>query len=188
MKKYKWEQEQIANMKEYIARFGHGSAKLARQAQVRGACRRWLHAHAGGRAEAGRGTALPQLLCEGCCLWLPWARGTCAGRRQMVRWLRQHPLRASVVLKLPCAATETAPICSMHVNIGARPTRCPRTLAAALSTHTLPPKASTAEESCASLPLSPFHPHPPSLPRCLPRSPPACSPRRRCWPRWCGRG
>lgn len=27
---------QIANMKEYIARFGHGSAKLARQAQVRG--------------------------------------------------------------------------------------------------------------------------------------------------------
>ncbi|KAI7846313.1 hypothetical protein COHA_000150 [Chlorella ohadii] len=33
MKKYKWEQEQIANMKEYIARFGHGSAKLARQAQ-----------------------------------------------------------------------------------------------------------------------------------------------------------
>jgi ATP-binding cassette subfamily F protein 2 len=36
MKKYKWEQEQIANMKEYIARFGHGSAKLARQAQVRG--------------------------------------------------------------------------------------------------------------------------------------------------------
>jgi hypothetical protein len=34
MKKYRWEQEQIANMKEYIARFGHGSAKLARQAQV----------------------------------------------------------------------------------------------------------------------------------------------------------
>ncbi|KAG2489307.1 hypothetical protein HYH03_012139 [Edaphochlamys debaryana] len=33
MKKYKWEQEQISNMKEYIARFGHGSAKLARQAQ-----------------------------------------------------------------------------------------------------------------------------------------------------------
>lgn len=33
MKKYKWEQEQIADMKEYIARFGHGSAKLARQAQ-----------------------------------------------------------------------------------------------------------------------------------------------------------
>lgn len=33
MKKYKWEQEQIAHMKEYIARFGHGSAKLARQAQ-----------------------------------------------------------------------------------------------------------------------------------------------------------
>ena len=33
MKKYNWEQEQIAHMKEYIARFGHGSAKLARQAQ-----------------------------------------------------------------------------------------------------------------------------------------------------------
>ena len=33
MKKYKWEQEQISHMKEYIARFGHGSAKLARQAQ-----------------------------------------------------------------------------------------------------------------------------------------------------------
>ncbi|KAK6163392.1 hypothetical protein DH2020_000256 [Rehmannia glutinosa] len=34
MKQYKWEQEQIASMKEYIARFGHGSAKLARQAQI----------------------------------------------------------------------------------------------------------------------------------------------------------
>eukprot|EP00249_Psilotum_nudum_P023106 c28752_g1_i1 orf=683-2476(-) len=33
MKQYRWEQEQIAGMKEYIARFGHGSAKLARQAQ-----------------------------------------------------------------------------------------------------------------------------------------------------------
>lgn len=33
MKRYKWEQEQISNMKDYIARFGHGSAKLARQAQ-----------------------------------------------------------------------------------------------------------------------------------------------------------
>eukprot|EP00201_Polytomella_parva_P020745 CAMPEP_0175039446 /NCGR_PEP_ID=MMETSP0052_2-20121109/586_1 /TAXON_ID=51329 ORGANISM="Polytomella parva, Strain SAG 63-3" /NCGR_SAMPLE_ID=MMETSP0052_2 /ASSEMBLY_ACC=CAM_ASM_000194 /LENGTH=607 /DNA_ID=CAMNT_0016301295 /DNA_START=188 /DNA_END=2011 /DNA_ORIENTATION=+ len=33
MKKYRWEQEQMSNMKEYIARFGHGSAKLARQAQ-----------------------------------------------------------------------------------------------------------------------------------------------------------
>ncbi|KAL2511221.1 ABC transporter F family member 1 [Abeliophyllum distichum] len=33
MKQYKWEQEQIVSMKEYIARFGHGSAKLARQAQ-----------------------------------------------------------------------------------------------------------------------------------------------------------
>merc|ERR1711981_869552 len=33
MKQYNWEQEQIKNMKEYIARFGHGSAKLAKQAQ-----------------------------------------------------------------------------------------------------------------------------------------------------------
>lgn len=32
-KRYKWEQDQISHMKEYIARFGHGSAKLARQAQ-----------------------------------------------------------------------------------------------------------------------------------------------------------
>jgi len=32
-KQYKWEQDQIAHMKNYIARFGHGSAKLARQAQ-----------------------------------------------------------------------------------------------------------------------------------------------------------
>ncbi|XP_071505095.1 ATP-binding cassette sub-family F member 2-like [Diadema antillarum] len=33
MKRYQWEQDQIAHMKNYIARFGHGSAKLARQAQ-----------------------------------------------------------------------------------------------------------------------------------------------------------
>lgn len=33
MKKYQWEQNQLAHMKEYVARFGHGSAKLARQAQ-----------------------------------------------------------------------------------------------------------------------------------------------------------
>jgi len=33
MKQYNWEQEQIQNMKNYIARFGHGSAKLAKQAQ-----------------------------------------------------------------------------------------------------------------------------------------------------------
>lgn len=33
MKKYRWEQDQISHMKNYIARFGHGSAKLARQAQ-----------------------------------------------------------------------------------------------------------------------------------------------------------
>jgi len=33
MKQYHWEQDQINHMKEYIARFGHGSAKLAKQAQ-----------------------------------------------------------------------------------------------------------------------------------------------------------
>ncbi|XP_074596859.1 ATP-binding cassette sub-family F member 2 isoform X2 [Brevipalpus obovatus] len=32
-KRYNWEQSQISHMKDYIARFGHGSAKLARQAQ-----------------------------------------------------------------------------------------------------------------------------------------------------------
>merc|ERR1712137_532313 len=33
MKNHKWEQDQIKHMKQYIARFGHGSAKLARQAK-----------------------------------------------------------------------------------------------------------------------------------------------------------
>lgn len=33
MKRHEWEQNQIKSMKDYIARFGHGSAKLARQAQ-----------------------------------------------------------------------------------------------------------------------------------------------------------
>uniref|UniRef100_A0A1A7Y619 ATP-binding cassette sub-family F member 2 n=1 Tax=Iconisemion striatum TaxID=60296 RepID=A0A1A7Y619_9TELE len=33
MKRFNWEQDQMAHMKNYIARFGHGSAKLARQAQ-----------------------------------------------------------------------------------------------------------------------------------------------------------
>merc|ERR1712024_302530 len=33
MKQYNWEQDQIAHMKNYIARFVHGSAKLARHAQ-----------------------------------------------------------------------------------------------------------------------------------------------------------
>lgn len=32
-KRYKWEQDQLQHMKDYVARFGHGSAKLARQAQ-----------------------------------------------------------------------------------------------------------------------------------------------------------
>ena len=33
MKRFQSEQNSIADMKDYIARFGHGSAKLARQAQ-----------------------------------------------------------------------------------------------------------------------------------------------------------
>eukprot|EP01065_Artemidia_motanka_P025217 TRINITY_DN3015_c0_g2_i1.p2 TRINITY_DN3015_c0_g2~~TRINITY_DN3015_c0_g2_i1.p2 ORF type:complete len:763 (+),score=291.23 TRINITY_DN3015_c0_g2_i1:86-2374(+) len=33
MKRFQWEQGQIKSMKDYIARFGHGSKKLARQAQ-----------------------------------------------------------------------------------------------------------------------------------------------------------
>jgi len=33
MRTHKWEQDQIKHMKQYIARFGHGSAKLARQAK-----------------------------------------------------------------------------------------------------------------------------------------------------------
>lgn len=35
MKKYQAEQNQIAEIKDFVARFGHGSAKLARQAQSR---------------------------------------------------------------------------------------------------------------------------------------------------------
>ena len=33
MKRYNWEQDQMKHMKEYIARFGHGTSKMARQAQ-----------------------------------------------------------------------------------------------------------------------------------------------------------
>jgi len=33
MKQYNWEQDQIQHMKDYVARFGHGSAKLASQAK-----------------------------------------------------------------------------------------------------------------------------------------------------------
>eukprot|EP00559_Dactyliosolen_fragilissimus_P009132 CAMPEP_0184871868 /NCGR_PEP_ID=MMETSP0580-20130426/40966_1 /TAXON_ID=1118495 /ORGANISM="Dactyliosolen fragilissimus" /LENGTH=787 /DNA_ID=CAMNT_0027374587 /DNA_START=165 /DNA_END=2528 /DNA_ORIENTATION=+ len=33
IKRYKWEQDQIKSMKEYIARFGHGTSKNAKQAQ-----------------------------------------------------------------------------------------------------------------------------------------------------------
>ena len=33
MKQFKWEQDQIKSMKDYIARFGHGTAKNAKQAQ-----------------------------------------------------------------------------------------------------------------------------------------------------------
>jgi len=32
-KRYQWEQEQMASMKQYIAKFGHGTKKMARQAQ-----------------------------------------------------------------------------------------------------------------------------------------------------------
>ncbi|KAK2118892.1 ATP-binding cassette sub- F member 2 [Saguinus oedipus] len=35
MKRFHWEQDQIAHMKNYNARFGHGSAKLAWQARAR---------------------------------------------------------------------------------------------------------------------------------------------------------
>ena len=33
LKQYNWEQDQIKSMKEYIARFGHGTSKNAKQAQ-----------------------------------------------------------------------------------------------------------------------------------------------------------
>ncbi|CAM9187765.1 unnamed protein product, partial [Ectocarpus fasciculatus] len=33
MRKYKWEQDQIKQMRDYVARFGHGTAKNAKQAQ-----------------------------------------------------------------------------------------------------------------------------------------------------------
>jgi len=33
MKRYEWEQDQIKSMKEYVAKFGHGTSKNARQAQ-----------------------------------------------------------------------------------------------------------------------------------------------------------
>lgn len=33
MKRYKWEQDQIKSMKQYIAKFGHGTSKNAKQAQ-----------------------------------------------------------------------------------------------------------------------------------------------------------
>ena len=33
MKKFQWEQDQIKHMKDYVARFGQGNAKMARQAQ-----------------------------------------------------------------------------------------------------------------------------------------------------------
>jgi ATP-binding cassette subfamily F protein 2 len=33
LKQYKWEQEQMASMKQYIAKFGHGTSKNAKQAQ-----------------------------------------------------------------------------------------------------------------------------------------------------------
>lgn len=33
IKRYKWEQDQIKSMREYVARFGHGTSKNAKQAQ-----------------------------------------------------------------------------------------------------------------------------------------------------------
>uniref|UniRef100_A0A1I7V542 ABC transporter domain-containing protein n=1 Tax=Caenorhabditis tropicalis TaxID=1561998 RepID=A0A1I7V542_9PELO len=39
-KRYNWEQSQLQHMKDYVARFGHGSAKLARQAQSKE--KQWL--------------------------------------------------------------------------------------------------------------------------------------------------
>jgi ATP-binding cassette subfamily F protein 2 len=35
MKRYEKQQKDVANIKEFIARFGHGTKKLARQAQSR---------------------------------------------------------------------------------------------------------------------------------------------------------
>lgn len=35
MRRFEWEQEQISNMKEFINRFGHGTRKMAQQAQSR---------------------------------------------------------------------------------------------------------------------------------------------------------
>ncbi len=60
MKKWRWEQEQIAHMKEYIARFGHGSAKLARQAQSKEKTLAKMVRGAGAGAAGGRP------LCAGC--------------------------------------------------------------------------------------------------------------------------
>ncbi len=100
MKKYKWEQEQIANMKEYIARFGHGSAKLARQAQVR-------HDEGGGMRRMGVALLL-----------------VAVGARHVPQTVHVPPRRL---------------IPNTHPTLHPRPT--------------------------------------------TPRSP-----RRRCWPRWCGRG
>lgn len=42
MKAYKWEQEQIKSMKDYIAKFGHGTAKNARQAQSKEKVSVWV--------------------------------------------------------------------------------------------------------------------------------------------------
>jgi ATP-binding cassette, subfamily F, member 2 len=33
LQRYKWEQDEIKKMKDYVAKFGHGTAKNAKQAQ-----------------------------------------------------------------------------------------------------------------------------------------------------------
>jgi len=45
MKQFNWEQDQIAHMKNYIARFGHGSAKLARQAKSKEKVNKYHNTH-----------------------------------------------------------------------------------------------------------------------------------------------
>ncbi|KTG39870.1 hypothetical protein cypCar_00018202, partial [Cyprinus carpio] len=66
MKRYNWEQDQIAHMKNYIARFGHGSAKLARQAQSKEKTAEngglWPNSSCGERQESFNHTFLLQTL------------------------------------------------------------------------------------------------------------------------------
>lgn len=80
MKQYKWEQEQISNMKEYIARFGHGSAKLARQAQSKEKTLAKMEGRADGEGRQRQSSGFPFHRCWktspssfavcGCVIWL----------------------------------------------------------------------------------------------------------------------